>query len=437
MKNKQHRLTFLLGFLLSSIIISAQVRVVDNKGTILQIDSSKWAIGTNGVDIYNKNMNNSGKVGIGTKTPVATLHNTGSTLLGTSNLSDFAADVAIGTAAATVDAFTAFNIPQATAGITLTLPSPTANTAGRMVFVSNTGSVPLTVGTTLVTVGNTIQFIWNGTSWAPSATPLKWYAENLSAPATAPVATGAGSIALGDGAMAETGDMFVYGNSAGAGATGADNSNFIGSSAGNGATDASNSNFMGSFAGNGAINANESNMLGSGSGTNATFAGNSNFLGYNAGANATNASQSNFLGNSAGANATDADNSNFLGFNAGQDAANASFSNLLGYKAGRSFASNNIGSNNIIIGTNISLPDATANAINLGGVLFGTGTNSTVIGDPVVAPVAGGKIGIGTNTPGSTLDVKGTLRLSGSTSGYVGFAPAAAAGSTTYTLPSA
>jgi len=48
-----------------------------------------------------------------------------------------------------------------------------------------------------------------------------------------------------------------------------------------------------------------------------------------------------------------------------------------------------------------------------------------------------GNVGIGTSSPGSTLDVKGTLRLSGSTSGYVGFAPAAAAGSATYTLPSA
>jgi hypothetical protein len=48
-----------------------------------------------------------------------------------------------------------------------------------------------------------------------------------------------------------------------------------------------------------------------------------------------------------------------------------------------------------------------------------------------------GYVGIGTTSPGSTLDVRGTLRLSGSTSGYVGFAPAAAAGSTTYTLPNA
>ena len=48
-----------------------------------------------------------------------------------------------------------------------------------------------------------------------------------------------------------------------------------------------------------------------------------------------------------------------------------------------------------------------------------------------------GNVGIGTTSPGSVLDVKGTLRLSGSSSGYVGLAPAAAAGSTTYTLPSA
>lgn len=46
-------------------------------------------------------------------------------------------------------------------------------------------------------------------------------------------------------------------------------------------------------------------------------------------------------------------------------------------------------------------------------------------------------VGVGTATPGSKLDVKGTLRLSGSSSGYVGIAPASAAGSTTYTLPSA
>jgi len=73
------------------------------------------------------------------------------------------------------------------------------------------------------------------------------------------------------------------------------------------------------------------------------------------------------------------------------------------------------------------------NQIDLGGAL--SRWKSITVG---TSPSSfAGNVGIGTATPGSALDVKGTLRLSGSTSGYVGFAPAAAAGSTTYTLPAA
>jgi hypothetical protein len=46
-----------------------------------------------------------------------------------------------------------------------------------------------------------------------------------------------------------------------------------------------------------------------------------------------------------------------------------------------------------------------------------------------------GNLGIGTSTPGAPLDVKGAIRMSGSASGYTGFQPAAAAGSTVWTLP--
>lgn len=63
--------------------------------------------------------------------------------------------------------------------------------------------------------------------------------------------------------------------------------------------------------------------------------------------------------------------------------------------------------------------------------------NSDTATPLIYGDFATGRVGIGTATPGSALDIKGTLRLSGSTSGYVGFAPAADAGSTTYTLPSA
>jgi hypothetical protein len=47
-----------------------------------------------------------------------------------------------------------------------------------------------------------------------------------------------------------------------------------------------------------------------------------------------------------------------------------------------------------------------------------------------------GYVGIGTYDPKSTLDVKGTVHISGSTSGYVGFTVPAVAGGITYTLPS-
>ena len=82
---------------------------------------------------------------------------------------------------------------------------------------------------------------------------------------------------------------------------------------------------------------------------------------------------------------------------------------------------------NVAVANTYAAGSTTAVQYNSGGVLTGT---TNFVHD-------GTNVGIGITPPGSKLDVKGTLRLSGSTSGYVGLAPAAAAGSTTYLLPAA
>jgi hypothetical protein len=71
-----------------------------------------------------------------------------------------------------------------------------------------------------------------------------------------------------------------------------------------------------------------------------------------------------------------------------------------------------------------------------GRLVFSTTADGTATPIERMRITNAGFVGINQASPGSALDVKGTLRLSGSTSGYVGLAPAAAAGSVTYTLPS-
>ena len=250
----------------------------------------------------------------------------------------------------------------------------------------------------------------------------------------------------GDGATSASGSNF-FGTNAGGGATGAQTSNFFSQNAGYNATSASNSNFFGESAGNGATYSSSSNFFGTSSGINATnassanFFGNSaganatyaagsnffgnnagnsatnadvsNFFGQNAGQSATNAEYSNFLGSTAGQGATDAANSNFFGNEAGYTASNASYCNLFGYRAGKRFTANNIGANNIIIGTNISLPDTFSSRINIGGVLFGMNTQSDLSGNPKTSTATGGKIGIMTVVPDQELHVTGNTRITG------------------------
>ena len=187
---------------------------------------------------------------------------------------------------------------------------------------------------------------------------------------------------------------------------------YIGNEAGTNATNASLSNFIGINAGYGAINASNSNFFGPGAGVNASEASYSNFSGYNAGGGAINASNSNFFGQNAGFNATSAAYSNFFGLEAGY-AASASYSNLFGFRAGYTVFGQSIGSNNIIIGTNITLNVNQSNAINIGGIIFGTGSYSNTLTSPYSGSVTDGRIGIGVVAPRATLDVSGSFHVEG------------------------
>jgi len=192
---------------------------------------------------------------------------------------------------------------------------------------------------------------------------------------------------------------------------------FIGRGAGDGATTANNSTFIGYAAGQSATNANNSTFIGNTVGVTATNAYNSFFFGTSAGYAAGNANDSNFFGASAGGYATSASFSNFIGNTAGNKAASASYSNLIGFHAGYnpSFAAGTgIKSNNIIIGTNITLPDGTQDSVNIGGIIFATGSYATTAGNPYSGSVNTGRVGIGKVTPSVTLDISGSTTVTGS-----------------------
>jgi len=97
---------------------------------------------------------------------------------------------------------------------------------------------------------------------------------------------------------------------------------------------------------------------------------------------------------------------------AGKGAQSASFSTLIGYKVGQNPTDVSIGSNNIIIGTNITLPKTASNSINIGGILFGTGSYSTITGNPFSGSVMG-KVGVNIASPTYSFQVSGTVGFKG------------------------
>lgn len=88
-----------------------------------------------------------------------------STVFGPLLLADFPVGGAIGTAAATVDLASHIAIPQTTVGQTVTVPAPTLVTQGRMLVITNTGTVSVTVLAAPLLNGNSLLANWNGTAW--------------------------------------------------------------------------------------------------------------------------------------------------------------------------------------------------------------------------------------------------------------------------------
>jgi hypothetical protein len=91
--------------------------------------------------------------------------------LGASDLGNVAAG-AIGTAAATVDRYSAFSVTQTVAAV-CTLPAPTGAPAHQVVKVSNkaAATAAITLYGVAIAPGRHAEFVWDGATWNPETIP--------------------------------------------------------------------------------------------------------------------------------------------------------------------------------------------------------------------------------------------------------------------------
>lgn len=162
----------------------------------------------------------------------------------------------------------------------------------------------------------------------------------------------------------------------------------------------------------GNVSANNGIFLGGNAGGGATSANLSVFLGYYAGQLATNANESTIIGPAAGLEASKADHSVFVGSGAGYKAVSASYSIIIGSYAGSAGDTTpsavSVGTNNILIGNYVTLPSKSRDSINIGGIIFATGSYSNMGTTYSGSQYNIGRVGINKVTPEYTLDVSGS-----------------------------
>lgn len=159
-------------------------------------------------------------------------------------------------------------------------------------------------------------------------------------------------------------------------------------------------------------------FLGLSAGTAAGGGTNNSFFGRSSGQNTT-ASNNSFFGSSAGGiNTTGAANS-FFGRNAGLSNTTGSNNVFIGTSAGDS---NTIGNNLTVIGASADVLDNLTNATAIGHLARVEQSNSLVLGSisGINAATADTKVGIGTPTPASKLEVRnGEISSTGPTGGVL------------------
>lgn len=178
-------------------------------------------------------------------------------------------------------------------------------------------------------------------------------------------------------------------------------------------------------------------MIGSGTGFSVKTTSDNVYIGNNAGNGAGSSNGKNIaIGSSAlngGGGASSQSGDISIGYQSGLVTLSGGFNVFLGYQAGAgvttgqdnillatatsstAIANLTTGSQNVMIGANISFPSATASGqLNIQNIIFGTGNSA------ISTNVSVGKIGIATTTPWRTFSVAGTQSWTGLTAASAG-----------------